>query len=41
MDQQLTGTGVVEAVTKDLTSLTEEFQTLVLPFVKKHDNIFP
>ncbi|KAI0221293.1 N-lysine methyltransferase SETD6 [Lamellibrachia satsuma] len=41
VDQQLTGTGVVEAVTKDLTSLTEEFQTLVLPFIKKHANIFP
>ena len=41
VDQYLTGTGVVKAVTKDLTSLTEEFHTIVLPFVKQHANIFP
>ncbi|KAK2172793.1 hypothetical protein NP493_928g00041 [Ridgeia piscesae] len=41
VDQYLAGTGVVKAVTKDLTSLTEEFHTIVLPFVKQHANIFP
>lgn len=41
VDQHLAGTGVVEAVAKDLASITEEFHTLVLPFVKKHANIFP
>ena len=41
LDGQLTGTGVVEAVKKDLTSLTEEFQTYVLPFVVKHSSVFP
>ena len=41
LDEQLTGTGVVEAVKKDLTSLTEEFETYVLPFVVKHSAVFP
>ena len=41
LDEQLTGTGVVEAVKKDLASLTEEFETYVLPFVVKHSAVFP
>ncbi|XP_060592491.1 N-lysine methyltransferase setd6-like [Ruditapes philippinarum] len=36
----LEGTGVDEAVTKDLTNIEKEFKDVVLPFVRKHKNKF-
>ncbi|XP_064612433.1 N-lysine methyltransferase setd6-like [Liolophura sinensis] len=40
MEAELRGTGVVEAVLRDLKSISREFETIVLPFVKKHKTIF-
>jgi len=36
----LTGTGVLEAVQRDISSLTKEFNDIVLPFVRKHKDVF-
>lgn len=36
----LTGSGVVEAVDKDLDNIEKEFNTTVLPFVKKYQDKF-
>ena len=36
----LQGTGVDEAVTKDLTNIEKEFKDVVLPFVTKHKDKF-
>ncbi|XP_041347879.1 N-lysine methyltransferase setd6-like [Gigantopelta aegis] len=36
----LCGTGVQEAVDHDMTNLTKEFNTCVLPFVRKHQQVF-
>jgi len=40
LKEDLQGTGVDESVVRDLKSLTEEFDEIVLPFVKKHSSIF-
>ncbi|XP_052244047.1 N-lysine methyltransferase setd6-like isoform X6 [Dreissena polymorpha] len=36
----LKGSGVIEAVEKDLKNIEEEFTTIVLPFIKAHADIF-
>uniref|UniRef100_A0A803SXA2 SET domain-containing protein n=1 Tax=Anolis carolinensis TaxID=28377 RepID=A0A803SXA2_ANOCA len=38
--QLLQGTGVPEAVEKDLASIQEEFSSVVLPFMKAHPDLF-
>ena len=38
--QLLKGSGVTEAVDKDLTNIEKEFNTTVLPFVKKYEDKF-
>jgi hypothetical protein len=38
-DQLLTGTGVVEAVERDLDKIHKEFKTVVSPYIKKHKDI--
>ena len=38
---KLNGTGVVEAVERDLKSIEKEFNTVVLPFIIKHSSVFP
>lgn len=38
---KLNGTGVVEAVERDLKLIEKEFNTIVLPFVAKHPSVFP
>lgn len=38
---KLNGTGVVEAVERDLKSIEKEFNTIVHPFVIKHPSVFP
>ena len=38
---KLNGTGVVEAVHRDLKSIEKEFNTIVLPFVMKNPSVFP
>jgi len=37
---KLNGTGVVEAVERDLKSIENEFNSVVLPFVMKHPSVF-
>ncbi|XP_020819177.1 N-lysine methyltransferase SETD6 [Phascolarctos cinereus] len=39
--QLLQGTGVPEAVGKDLASISHEYGTIVLPFLEAHPDIFP
>jgi len=38
---KLNGTGIVEAVERDLKSIEREFNSVVLPFVVKHPSVFP
>jgi len=38
---KLSGTGVAEAVERDLKSIENEFNTIVLPFLVKHPSVFP
>jgi SET domain-containing protein 6 len=40
MTGELQGTGVVESVEKDLLSIEADFNNIVLPFVKKHKDLF-
>ena len=40
VEAELSGTGVPEAVCRDLAGIEMEFQNIVLPFVKKHSDIF-
>lgn len=35
-EKLLTGTGVVEAVNRDIKKILKEFQTVVSPYLKKH-----
>ncbi|XP_072492737.1 N-lysine methyltransferase SETD6 isoform X5 [Notamacropus eugenii] len=39
--QLLQGTGVPEAVEKDLANISHEYGTIVLPFLEAHPDIFP
>lgn len=39
-ERLLQGTGVKQAVETDVTSLTKEFEELVLPFLRKHRDHF-
>ncbi|KAL8580162.1 hypothetical protein ACOMHN_043047 [Nucella lapillus] len=39
-EQLLKGTGVVEAVTRDLEMLERDFTTKALPFMRKHPHVF-
>ncbi|XP_071973050.1 N-lysine methyltransferase SETD6 [Engystomops pustulosus] len=36
----LKGTGVIEAVKKDLKNMEQEYNAIVLPFIKRHSKIF-
>ena len=38
-DELLTGTGVVEAVNRDIEKIHKEFHTVVSPYLKKHNDI--
>ncbi|XP_062578040.1 N-lysine methyltransferase setd6-like [Saccostrea cucullata] len=38
-EQLLTGTGVVEAVNRDIEKIHKEFQSIVSPYIKKHKDI--
>lgn len=38
--QLLKGTGVTEAVEKDLENMEQEYSSIVLPFIKKHPEMF-
>jgi len=40
LDSELKGTGVCEAVKKDLESMKQEFESIVLPFIKRHSGLF-
>lgn len=37
----LQGTGIAEAVNKDLESINKEFNSVVLPFMRNHPDLFP
>lgn len=39
--QLLQGTGVPEAVEKDLANISHEYGAIVLPFLEAHPDIFP
>ncbi|XP_013416662.1 N-lysine methyltransferase setd6 [Lingula anatina] len=41
MEQELRGTGVIKNVDRDLEFIEKEFSGIVLPFVKKHEDVFP
>jgi hypothetical protein len=36
----LPGTGVLEAVNKDIQNITKEFNDVVLPYIKSHTDLF-
>ncbi|XP_056381351.1 N-lysine methyltransferase SETD6 [Hyla sarda] len=38
--QLLKGTGVTQAVKKDLENMEQEYNTIVLPFIRQHPNMF-
>ncbi|XP_069824740.1 N-lysine methyltransferase SETD6 [Dendropsophus ebraccatus] len=38
--QLLKGTGVTQAVKKDLENIEQEYNTIVLPFLRRHSNMF-
>jgi hypothetical protein len=38
---ELRGTGVDMAVEKDLENIKREFNNIILPFIRKHDDKFP
>ena len=40
MKDELACTSVTEAVERDLKNITKEFNNVVLPFIKKHKDVF-
>ena len=40
MKDELASTSVIEAVERDLKNITKEFNNVVLPFIKKHKDVF-
>ncbi len=41
ISSELKATGVPEAVKRDMGFIDTEFNNIVLPFVKKHSDVFP
>ena len=41
INRELCGTGIIEAVNRDVKGITQEFTKTVVPFITKHADMFP
>ena len=40
INRELCGTGIIEAVNRDLKGITQEFTKTVVPFISKHADLY-